>query len=82
MHVLADAMMKLLSQGKQLQKWENVDLDKLLTAKGLKDLFDIEEWPNVNAVRELATRIRKAAEAMATGSDKTAKPFVFTSLNQ
>ena len=42
----------------------------------------MEEWPAVNAVRELATRVKKAAEAMASGSDKPAKPFVFTSLKQ
>ena len=78
----ADAMLKLLGQGKQVQKWENIDLDRLLAAKGLREFFDVEEWPAVNAVRELATRVKKAAEAMASGSDKPAKPFVFTSLKQ
>ena len=79
---LADTMLKLLSQGKQVQKWENVDLERLLAAKGLKDFFDVEEWPNVNAVRELATRVKKAADAMASGSDKPSKPFVFTGMKQ
>ena len=72
-------MLKLLGQGRQVQKWENVDLDRLLAAKGLKDFFNVEEWPNVSAVRELATRVKKAADAMAAGPSK---PFVFTSLKQ
>ena len=68
--------------GKPQQKWENIDLAGSLAKPGLKDLFAVEEWPAVNAVRELATRIKKAAEGIAPCSDATAKPFVFSGLKQ
>ena len=68
--------------GKPQQKWENIDLAGSLAKLGLKDLFAVEEWPAVNAVRELATRIKKAAEGIAPCSDAPAKPFVFSGLKQ
>ena len=74
-------MLQLLGAGKQQTKWENVDLDKLLADSGLKTMFDVDEWPSVNAVRELATRVKKAAECLPSG-DKSARPFVFTGLKQ
>ena len=80
-HYLPDKMLQLLGAGKQQTKWENVDLEKMLSDCGLKVLFDVDEWPSVNAVRELATRVKKAAECLPSG-DKSARPFVFTGLKQ
>ena len=53
-----------------------------LAKLGLKELFAVEEWPAVNAVRELATRVKKAADGIAPCSDAPAKPFVFSGLKQ
>ena len=50
-----------------LQEFDEVDLEVSLEQLGLKKFFGPKQWPLVNPVRELATKLRKARRSRQDG---------------
>jgi len=46
--------------GKAKRSFEQVNLEQLLEKDGMGDLFPAEVWPELNAVRDLATEMKAA----------------------
>ena len=46
--------------GKAKRSFEHINLEQLLEKDGLDNLFPAESWPELNAVRDLATEMKAA----------------------